>query len=176
MVRWLVVGGGICGCGLMPASPDRRVPLARSPVGQVSSGGADRGGHRPDRRPSCNSGGQLAAGTVNWLVPLAPGAAVLRLRLYDLDRIFSCTSPTGCPSSCSATATPASSLSSADSSGATPAWSLPPRPRRDRAVPAGPPPHPAGGGPPLQPTPLRRRPEDRGLRRKRVARQWHARD
>jgi hypothetical protein len=30
-----------------------------------------------------------AIGTVNWLVPLALGAAVLRYRLYDLDRIIS---------------------------------------------------------------------------------------
>jgi hypothetical protein len=30
-----------------------------------------------------------AAGTVSWLVPLALGAAVLRYRLYDLDRIIS---------------------------------------------------------------------------------------
>ncbi len=31
----------------------------------------------------------FAAGTVTWLVPLALGAAVLRYRLYDLDRIIS---------------------------------------------------------------------------------------
>jgi hypothetical protein len=31
----------------------------------------------------------VAAGTVSWLVPLALGAAVLRYRLYDLDRIIS---------------------------------------------------------------------------------------
>jgi hypothetical protein len=31
----------------------------------------------------------FAAGTVSWLVPLALGAAVLRYRLYDLDRILS---------------------------------------------------------------------------------------
>ena len=32
---------------------------------------------------------RFAAGTVSWLVPLALGAAVLRYRLYDLDRIIS---------------------------------------------------------------------------------------
>jgi hypothetical protein len=37
-------------------------------------------------RPSMTS---FAAGTVSWLVPLALGAAVLRYRLYDLDRIIS---------------------------------------------------------------------------------------
>src|SRR5215204_6649094 len=31
----------------------------------------------------------FAAGTVSWLVPLTLGAAVLRYRLYDLDRIIS---------------------------------------------------------------------------------------
>ena len=31
----------------------------------------------------------FAIGTVSWLVPLALGAAVLRYRLYDLDRIIS---------------------------------------------------------------------------------------
>jgi hypothetical protein len=39
--------------------------------------------------PASSTVVSYAAGTVSWLVPLALGAAVLRYRLYDLDRIIS---------------------------------------------------------------------------------------
>jgi hypothetical protein len=39
--------------------------------------------------PAATTVVRYAAGTVTWLVPFALGAAVLRYRLYDLDRIIS---------------------------------------------------------------------------------------
>ncbi len=96
---------------------------------------------------------------------LAIAAAILRYRLYDLDRVISRTIAYGL-------LTLSLGLSYAASGpGARPAprpGLQPGRGRRDlgrgRPLPAGPPPHPGPRGPPLQPPPPRRRPDHRRLR------------
>ena len=69
---------------------------------------------------------------VSWAVglclatlPLATGAAVLRYRLYDLDRITAAPSPMGCSPWSWAAATPRSPWSSANCWAGTPAWPWP---------------------------------------------------
>ena len=107
-----------------------------------------------------------AGGVLLAILPLATGAAILRYRLYDLDRIISRTLAYGLLTVLLGLGYAAVVL------GLVPA--LPARlqscggrrhPGRGRRLPAGPPPHPAGGRPPLQPPPLRRRPDHRRLQR-----------
>ena len=101
---------------------------------------------------------QAAVGVTVAVLPLATGAAILRYRLYDLDRILSRTLAYGL-------------LTLLLGGGYAPSpWARPaPGPRlqpgrggrhpgRGGGVPAGPPPRPGGGRPPLQPPPPRRRP------------------
>ena len=135
--------GGGAGGGVATGRPGRRVVLAKDEVVTAS----------------------LALGVA--LLPLATGAAILRYRLYDLDRIISRTLAYGLLT-----------VLLLGGGYATVVLVLgPPRPgfqpgggRRDPGggggVPAGPPPHPARGRPALQPPPLRRRPHDRGIQRR----------
>jgi hypothetical protein len=102
----------------------------------------------------------VAAGACVVVLPLATGAAILRYRLYDLDRIISRTLAYGLLTLLLGLGYAAVVLGP----GAAAAPGLQPgRGRSDPcgggSIPAGPPPHPAGGRPALQPAPLRRRPD-----------------
>jgi hypothetical protein len=103
-------------------------------------------------------------GTV--FLPLAAGAAILRYRLYDLDRIVSRTVAYGLLTVLFGLGYAAVVLGLGrllpDSSSLAVAGATPGRGRR---LPAGPPPRPGGRRPALQPSPPRRRPDHRGLRR-----------
>ena len=118
----------------------------------------------------------IAVGEVNlgaWasvfgvaFLPLATGAAILRYRLYDLDRIVSRTLAYGLLTLLLGGGYALVVL------GARPApWPrLQPgrgrrHPGRGGGVPAGPAPGPGGGRPALQPAPPRRGPDHRGVRR-----------
>ena len=74
--------------------------------------------------------------------------------------------PTGCSPCCWAAATPRWCSGSASSLGRESSLVVAGRhPGRGRGVPAGPPPRPGAGGSALQPPPLRRRPDHRGVQR-----------
>jgi hypothetical protein len=80
------------------------------------------------------------AGLCLVLLPLAIGAAILRSRLLTWTRSAAARSPTGCSRCCWPAAMPASSLDSADSWDASPAWWWPPPPWlwwRSSSRPAG---------------------------------------
>ena len=117
----------------------------------------------------------IAAGEVNlgaWtsvvgvaFLPLATGAAILRYRLYDVDRIVSRTLGYGLLTvllglGYAAVVLGLGQLLRRDSSLAVAGATL----AVAGAVPAGPAAHPAGGRPALQPPSPRRRPDHRGLR------------
>ena len=111
-----------------------------------------------------NLGAWMSVVGVTFL-PLAIGAAILRYRLYDLDRIISRTLAWGLLTvllglGYTAVVLGLGRLLPQGSSLAVAAATL----AVAGAVPAGPPPHPAGGGPALQPPPPRRGPDYRGLR------------
>ena len=98
------------------------------------------------------------------LFPAATGIAVVRYRLYEIDRLINRTLVYGlltatlgpCVCRAGAGAGPAARPGLRLGGGRR-------HPGRGRPVPAGPPPHPAGRRPALQPPPLRRRRDRRGL-------------
>ena len=110
-----------------------------------------------------------------WLAPVvgglnppilsaAIGAAILRYRLYDLDRIISRTLAYGLLTLLLGGGYAVVVLGLGQLVGHDSSLVVAGRhPGGGRGVPAGPPPHPAGGGPALQPAPPRRRPDDCGL-------------
>jgi hypothetical protein len=82
-----------------------------------------------------------------WLtgLPLAIGAAVLRYRLSDLDRVISRPLAYGLLTLVLGPATPRRCWDWASCLAKTPAWWWPGHPGGRGSVPAGPPPHPTGG-------------------------------
>ena len=109
---------------------------------------------------------QAALGLCLAMLPVATGAAILRYRLYDLDRIISRTLAWGLLTlllglGYAGVVLGLGRLLPEGSSLVVAAATL----AVAAAFHAGPPPHPAGRGPPLQPAPLRRRPHHRGLQR-----------
>ena len=108
----------------------------------------------------------LAGSLCVAVLPLAIGAAVLRYRLYDLDRIISRTLSYGLLTVLLGGAYAGVVLGFGELLGR--ASSLAGRrsdPGGGGGVPARPPPHPAAGRPALQPSPLRRHPDDHAVQR-----------
>jgi hypothetical protein len=99
---------------------------------------------------------QAALGICVMVLPLATGAAILRYRLYDLDRIISRTLAYGLLTVLLGAGYAAVVLGLGQLLGRGRG-----HPGRGRGVPAGPPPHPGPCRPPLQPAPPRRRPDHR---------------
>jgi hypothetical protein len=107
-----------------------------------------------------------AASVCVALLPVTIGAAILRYRLYDLDRIISRTLAYGLLTLLLGGGYAAVALGLGQLLGkAVEPGGGRGDPGGGCGVPAGAPPRPAGGRPALQPAPLRRRPDDAGVQR-----------
>jgi len=109
----------------------------------------------------------LVAAATLAAIPLAIGVAILRYRLYDIDRLINRTLVYGLLTAVLGFGYAGAVLVLGQRRDQRPAELGRRRrhPGRGCGVPARPSPHPERGGPALQPSPLRRRPDHRGLQR-----------
>ena len=114
--------------------------------------------------------GDLVLGVPIVFFPVATGIAILRHRLYDIDRLIHRTLVYGLLTALLAgvyvgVVLVLGQLFGGGRKGSAELGGGRCHPGRGRPLPAGPPPHPGGRGPAIQPAQVRRRQDDRHLRR-----------